>query len=103
MTQQEKAAREIQYESEDKARQALGDVLVSAKKARKETVNQADLVCKEAKMNATDKQAKKEADRIHKETIEEAKKVEAALTKGAMEDFAKVQAKAAVKYNETKG
>jgi DNA-binding transcriptional regulator YhcF (GntR family) len=53
-----------------------------ADKAYKEAKKQADIVHKESKKTAVDKQAKKEADETHKKAIEQAKKVRDENTRG---------------------
>ena len=57
------------------ARRVLDNAQIRAYKTCKEVKKQADIVYKEAKKTAADKQAKNEADKAYKEALRQAKQV----------------------------
>ena len=64
----------------DEARALLDEAWDRATKAYKVAKEQADIVHKEAKKIAVDKEARKRADEAHEEAVNEAKKVRDAIT-----------------------
>jgi len=71
----------------DEARKVLDDAWVRAKQVYKEAKEQADIVYKETKKLAVDKQAKEAADKAYKEAVKEAEKLRDAITNEALAVF----------------
>jgi len=71
----------------NEARALLDDAWVRAKKVHKEAKEQADIVHKEAKRVAVDKEGKKRADQAHKDALQEAKKARDSIVNVAQAAF----------------
>jgi colicin import membrane protein len=94
-------ALDAQKKGRDEAGKVSDEAWARAYKAYKEGKKQADIVYKEAKKMAVDKQAKKEAGEAHKKAIEQAKKLRDAITAEAMVVFRCSYDKADADYLET--
>ena len=82
------------------AKRICDDAWNRAGEVYKEAKKQADIVHKEAKKIAVDKQAKKVADEAHKEALEQAKKVRDAIMAEAMVVFRSSYDQATIDYDE---
>ena len=71
----EQQSLDAQRKGQAEAKKVADEAWAGAYKAYKEGKKQADIVYKEAKKMAVDKQAKKEADEAYKKAIERAKQV----------------------------
>ena len=75
-------------ETRDASSEVMWEVLARAQKAYEEAKKQADIVHKDAKKLAVDKEAKKAVDEAHKEAVKQAEKVRDAITQEAQAVFA---------------
>jgi hypothetical protein len=82
-TQERTPEEDARVRTHVEAGKLLDETLVRAYKAYKEVKKQADIVYKQAKRLAVDKQAKEEADRAYKETVKQAEKVRDAILREA--------------------
>jgi len=96
----ETQALDAQLKSRAEATKICDDAWKRANHVYKEAKKQADIVCQEAKKIAVDKQAKNEADKAYKETIEQAKKLRDSITGEAMAVFRISYDQATVDYLE---
>ena len=104
MKQESEAERQaLDAQSKDKAEanKVCDEAWARAEQVYKESKKQADIVHKEVRKIAVDKQAKKVADKTHKKAIEQAKKLREAITAEAMEVFRISYDQAATDYIET--
>ena len=90
-----------QTKGRDEAKKVCDDAWARAYQAYKEAKKQADIVHKKARKIAVDKQAKKVADEARKNAIEQAKKLRDAITEEAMAVFRCSYDKADADYLET--
>jgi colicin import membrane protein len=97
----EQQALDAQGKGQAEAKKVADEAWDRAYKAYKEGKKQGDIVYKEAKKMAVDKQAKKEAGEAHKKAIEQAKKLRDAITAEAMVVFRCSYDKADADYLET--
>ena len=97
----EKRALDAQTKGRAEASRIADEAWDRAYKAYKEAKKQADIVHKEAKKIAVDKQAKNEADKAHKEALEQAKKLRDSITGEAMVVFRSSYDQATADYIET--
>jgi hypothetical protein len=83
----EGAEKEVAAMPFNEARKLLDDAWDGATKAYKAAKEQADIIYKEAKKMAVDKETKKRADEAHKEAIKAAEKIRDAITDEAQAVF----------------
>ncbi|MFC2044085.1 hypothetical protein ACFLT8_02650 [Chloroflexota bacterium] len=97
----ERNAQNVKNKTQDDARKLIDEAYARASLAYKEAKKQADLVHKEASKIAIDKQAKKVADEAHKKAIEEVKKLRGAIVAEAMVVFRSSYDQADLDYIDT--
>jgi hypothetical protein len=97
----ERQALDAQAKGQDEAKKVCDEAWARAYQAYKEAKKQADIVHKEVRKNAVDKQAKKVADKAHKNAIEQAKKLRDAIIAEAMAVFRISYDQASTDYIET--
>ena len=97
----ERQALDAQTKGRAEAKKVCDEAWARAYQAYKEAKKQADIVHKEARKIAVDKEAKKAADEARKNAIEQAKKLRDAITAEAMVVFRYSYDKAATDYLET--
>jgi len=97
----ERQAVDAQTKGHAEAKRVCDETWKRADKAYKEAKEQADIVHKEAKKIAVDKEATKAADEAHKNAIEQAKKLRDAIISEAMAVFRTSYDKADADYLET--
>jgi len=97
----ERQALDAQARGQDEAKKVCDEAWARAEQAYKEAKKQADIVHKELRKIAVDRQAKKVADKAHKNAIAQAKKVRAAIIAEAMAVFRSSYDQATTDYIET--
>jgi hypothetical protein len=98
----ERQALDAQSKGHTEAEKVCNEVWARADQAYKEAKEQADIVHKEVRKIAVDKQAKKVADEAHKNAIKQAKKLREAIIAEAMAVFRSSFDQATTDYIETR-
>ncbi|MFC1846004.1 hypothetical protein ACFLYM_01135 [Chloroflexota bacterium] len=101
-SEEAKQALDAQAKGHTEANKVCDEAWVRAYQVYKEAKKQADIVHKEASKIAVDKEAKKAADEAHKNTIEQTKKLREAIIAEAMVVFRTSYDQATADYLETK-
>ena len=83
----EKLARDTQRKDQNEAKKILDDGYKRAGEAYNEAKKQAEIVYKEARKIAADKQTQKEVEKVYKEALEQAKKLRDTIIAEAMVVF----------------
>ncbi|MFC1533376.1 hypothetical protein ACFL7M_08450 [Thermodesulfobacteriota bacterium] len=97
----ERRALDAQAKGQGEAKKVCDETWARAEQAYKEAKKQADIVHKEVRKIAVNKQAKKVADKAHKNAIAQSKKVREAIIAEAMAVFRSSYDQATTDYIET--